>query len=336
MILDVCLSISVSFVFSVVMDEIVLQIGIIKMKRTKMFAATVLSVICTLSLLAQQPAKPYVMPPAPDGVIIDKDIAYLPDDRKEKSDLYLPAKRGKDVRSPAVVIIHGGGFTGGDKGAAREFNIGTNLALNGYVGMSINYVLSTDGKVTWPQNLYDCKTAVRWLRKNADRLQIDAHHIGVIGGSAGGHLSAMLALTGPEDKLDPAQPYGEFSCRVQCAVDLYGPADFSQMDRKLAMLGKTREESPELYRAASPVTYVDKNDPPLLIMHGTADTTVDVKQSELLAAAMKKVGAPHELVIVEGAPHTFHLQPKQRDLRPVVLGFFDKYLKSASSSSRSR
>ena len=66
----------------------------------------------------------------------------------------------------------------------------------------------------------------------------------------------------------------------------------------------------------------------MLILHGTADKTVDVKQSELFAAALKKVGAVHELVIVEGAPHTFHLQPKQRDLRPVVLGFFDKHLRA--------
>ena len=85
-------------------------------------------------------SKPWTMPPAPEGVIIEKDVAYLAADSAEKADLYLPAKRAADVRSPAVVIIHGGGWTGGDKAAAREFNIGTNLALNGYVAMSINYV----------------------------------------------------------------------------------------------------------------------------------------------------------------------------------------------------
>ena len=255
---------------------------------------------------------------------IEKNVAYLPSDRKEKADLYLPVDSAE--RHPAVVIIHGGGWTGGDKGAAREINIGTNLALRGYVGMSINYVLSTNNRVTWPQNLHDCKTAVRWLRKNADRLKIDPDHIGVIGGSAGGHLSAMLGVTGEKDGLDPKSPYGEFSCRVQCAVDLYGPADLLGR-RDHAMFGKTMAEAPELYRAASPVNYVDKDDPPILIMHGTADKTVDVEQSKLFARALEKAGARHELVIVEGAPHTFHLQPKQRDLRPVVLGFFDKYLK---------
>ena len=290
--------------------------------------------ILTLSALvmftSMQPTVVHAQPDkkaAPEGVVIERNVAYLPAERAEKADLYLPAKRAKSERLPAVVIIHGGGWTGGDKGAVREFNIGTTLALNGYVGMSINYLLSTQGSVTWPQNLHDCKTAVRWLRKNADRLQIDPDHIGVIGGSAGGHLSAMLAVTGPTDGLDPKGPYGEYSCRVQCAVDLYGPTDLTQL-RDIAMLGKKRDEAPDLYRAASPTTYADKTDPPVLILHGTADKTVDMKQSELFAAALKKAGVEHELVVVEGAPHSFHLEPKQRDLRPLVLGFFDKHLKS--------
>ena len=268
---------------------------------------------------------------AADAFRIEKDIAYLAPDRKEKADLYLPASSPSGARRPAVVIIHGGGWSGGDKGAAREINIGTNLALNGYVGLSINYVLASTnfnaGKPAWPQNLHDCMTAVRWLRKNAERLQVDPERIGVIGGSAGGHLAALLAVTGEKDGLDPKGPYGEFSCRVKCAVDLYGPADLSG-HRDISMFAKTRAEAPELYRAASPVTYVDKLDPPILIIHGTADKLVDVEQSKLFAAKLKAVGARHELVIVEGAPHTFHLQPKQRDLRPVVLGFFDKHLKA--------
>jgi len=265
---------------------------------------------------------------AAENVRVEKDVDYLGPDRKEKADLYLPVDVPKGRRCPGVVIIHGGGWSGGDKGQAREINIGTTLAQHGYVCMSINYVLATKDStaVTWPQNLHDCKTAVRWLRKNAARLQLDPDHIGAIGGSAGGHLTAMLALTEAKDGLDPKGPYGEFPCRIQAAVDLYGPADLlTWLD--ISMFRKTRAEAPDLYRAASPATYADKNDPPLLIMHGTADKTVDVQQSKDFAAALAKAGTPHELVIVEGAPHTFHLQPKQQDLRPLVLGFFDKYLK---------
>ena len=261
---------------------------------------------------------------AADEIRTERDINYLGGGRKEKADLYLPANPQPGQKFPAVVIIHGGGWSGGEKRAAREINIGTTLALNGYVGMSIDYVLANNEHPgpTWPQNLHDCKTAVRWLRANAERLQIDAAHIGVIGGSAGGHLAAMVGLCGGE--LDPP---GEGDCRVQCAVDLYGPVlCFDKRD--LAMFRKTRAEAPELYKQADPRSHIDPRDPPLLILHGTADKTVAVADSEALAAAMKAAGAAHQLEIIPDAPHTFHLQPKQRDLRPLVLGFFDKHLKA--------
>lgn len=270
----------------------------------------------------------FALAASPD-VVIEKNIAYLGPDRVEKADLYRPAVVPTGTRCPGVVIIHGGGWVGGKRNAAREINIGATLAQHGYVGLSIDYLLADSNHVkvvVWPQNLYDCKTAVRWLRKNAGRLQLDPHHIGVIGGSAGGHLAAMVGVTGPESGLDPAGPYGEFSCRVQAVVDLYGPTDWFER-RDLPMFRKTRAEAPELYRQATPMTHVDKNDPPILILHGTADKTVEVAQSEKFAAALKKAGANHQLVIVEGGPHSFHLQPKQQDLRPLVLGFFDKHLK---------
>jgi len=139
-------------------------------------------------------------------------------------------------------------------------------------------------------------------------------------------LACMVGFTGPRDGLDPTGPHGEQSCAVNCVVDLYGPADFSE-SKDITALRKTRIEAPELYRAFSVLTYLDKNDPPVLIMHGTADSTVPVSQSELLAAALKKYGIEHKLEIVEGAPHTFHLQPKEKDLRPIVLAFFAKHLR---------
>ncbi len=264
-----------------------------------------------------------------DEIRIEHDVNYLGADRKEKADLYLPTPHSMSQRFPGVIIIHGGGWSGGDKRQLREVNISTNLARRGYVCMSINYLLAdprgTD--ITWPRNLYDCKSAVRWLRRNAARFQVDPGHIGAIGGSAGGHLSAMLALTGAKDGLDPQEPYGEFSCGVQAAVDLYGPADLLNW-QDLSMLRKKRSEAPEAYIKASPLTYADKTDPPLLIFHGTADTIVPAQQSELLASALEKAGVPHQLVIVPGGVHGFHLEPKQQDLRPLVLGFFDKYLKA--------
>jgi acetyl esterase/lipase len=260
---------------------------------------------------------------AADVIRTEHDVDFLGAGRKEKADLYLPSEARPEQKFPAVVIIHGGGWAGGDKRAAREINIGTTLALHGYVGMSINYVLANKDHPgpTWPQNLHDCKTAVRWLRANAERLNVDPEHIGVIGGSAGGHLAAMVGLTGGE--LDPP---GEGDCRVQCAVDLYGPVLCFEK-RDLVMFRKTRAEAPALYKQADPRTYIDKSDPPLLILHGTADKTVPVADSEALASALKAAGVEHQLEVIPDAPHTFHLQPEQRDLRPLVLGFFDKHLR---------
>jgi acetyl esterase/lipase len=262
------------------------------------------------------------------AVRIEKGVFYLPAERAEKADLYLPPVFETGKKYPGVLIIHGGGWTSGKRDAAREINIGTTLASHGYVCLSIDYLLHDpmSDKTCWPQNLHDCKTAVRWLRANRERLQLDADHIGVIGGSAGGHLACMVGVTQSRDGLDPAVPYGDQSCAVNCVVDLYGPTDFTD-SKDIAALRKPRSEAPELYRAFSVLTYLDKNDPPTLIMHGTADATVPLAQSELLAAALTKLGVEHQLVIVEGAPHTFHLQPKEQDLRPIVLAFFDKHLK---------
>jgi acetyl esterase/lipase len=262
---------------------------------------------------------------ATESVRTELDVDYLGGGRKEKADLYLPATLQPGQKFPAVLIIHGGGWAGGEKRAVREINIGTTLALNGYVGMSIDYVLANSEHPgpTWPQNLQDCKTAVRWLRANAERLHVDPAHIGVIGGSAGGHLAAMVGLCGGE--LDPP---GEGDCRVQCAVDLYGPVLWFEQ-RNLAMFRKTRTEAPELYKQADPRSHIDRDDPPLLILHGTADKTVAVADSEALATAMKSASAAFQLEIIPDAPHSFHLQPRQRDLRPLVLGFFDKHLKPA-------
>ena len=276
-------------------------------------------------------------PPAyPSDVKVEADVAYLPEDRKEKADLYHPPQRPEGTRLPAVLVIHGGGFNDGDKARAREINIGRHLALNGFVAMSINYKLRRmKDQVTWPQSVHDAKTAVRWLRKNADALGIDPERIGVIGCSAGGNLAAMLATTGPADGLDPAAPLAEFSAHVRCAVDFYGAVDLMNY-HDMKMFAKTRAEAPELYRKASPVTYVDAKDAPILMVHGTADETVPLSQSETLAAALKAAGVEHELIVVPGGPHTFYLESKDLDLRPQVLGFLRKHLTAPTPATTHR
>lgn len=264
---------------------------------------------------------------------MERDVPYLGPDRAEKADLYLPPEGPPGHMHPGIVIIHGGGWTGGDKAAPREVNIGTTLAAAGYVCLSINYQLAKPGMPTFPANIQEAKRAVRWLRKNSARLRLDDAKIGAIGGSAGGHLTALLALTGPECGLDPPDD-ADISCRIQAAVPLYphcastweGGTPLQTYD-SLPMFAKPRGEAAGLWDSALPIKSLSADDPPLLLLHGTADKTTPLAQSTRLHEAAVKAGVPCELVVIEGAVHSFDLQPPQRDLRPAVVAFFDRHLK---------
>ncbi|NDA68917.1 MAG: alpha/beta hydrolase, partial [Verrucomicrobia bacterium] len=147
--------------------------------------------------------------------------------------------------------------------------MGVELALHGYICMSIDYRLWNTGvkSPTWPQSLFDAKTAVRWLRTEAVRLQVDPERIGVFGNSAGGNLAAMLAVTTPDDGLEPAAPLPGVSTRVKCAIDFYGALDLPNY-HDMKMFLQTRAENPAIYRKASPVTYVKSGAAPMLLIHG--------------------------------------------------------------------
>jgi acetyl esterase/lipase len=270
---------------------------------------------------------------APDltGVQVEKDVPYLGASAAEKLDLYRPEKLDPGRRYPAIVIIHGGGWTGGSKGDAREQNFATTLVLAGYICVSIDYTLATPQRSTWPQNLYQCKSAVQFLRQNARRYQIDPKHIGVMGGSAGGHLSLMVGLTSVTGSFAPPGPYGHVSSRVQAVADFYGPSDLATVFPDPCcetMFGVKWTEKPALWEQASPINYVTRRAPPVLVIHGTEDATVPISQSELLLKKLEAEGVPHQYLRVSGAGHSFDLQPPQQDLRAAVIAFFDKYLQA--------
>jgi beta-galactosidase len=271
------------------------------------------------------------------------DVSYLEAGRSEKLDLYLPARDPADPPSPAVVWIHGGGWTGGSKKEARAQEVCGTLAGAGYVCASIDYRLGAD---SWPGDLFDCKNAVRFLRVHAADYHIDPDRIAVMGGSAGGHLALMVGLTAGEPALEPQAPYPGIPDMVGAVVDLYGPADLLTLrgaDAKgnalakpavnadpTAALGKDSQAGLDLWRAASPVNHVSPDSPPVLIAHGTVDSLVNFGQSAELERILTQNGVAHEFVALEHVGHSFDLtswdgKPMSRDLRPVVLGFLRQY-----------
>ena len=240
----------------------------------------------------------------PNPVFRLSDLAFLGAERKEKLDLYLPNGAARSDR-PAVVFIHGGGFTGGDKAEYRSASVSADLARAGYVVVSCNYVLGTKtAPGVWPQNIADSRAAVRWVRGHAKELGVNPEKIAVAGGSAGGYLALMVGLS--DDKTGPGgDPQASVSAKVAAVIDLYGVVNFSKHGK-----GDVPGVAAAQQASYLPENQCDPQDPPVLILHGTADTTVDIQQSKDMAMALAKAKVDHELIIVTGAPHTFDLHPK--------------------------
>lgn len=241
----------------------------------------------------------------PNPVFRLSNLAFLPEGRPERLDLYVQYARDFKVRRPGVLFIHGGGFTGGDKAEYRSASVSADLARAGYVVVSCNYVLGPKTKEgVWPRNIADCRDAVRWVRSHAKALGVNPDKIAIAGGSAGGYLALMVGLS--DDKTGPGgDPQAAVSAKVSAVVDFYGVVNFSKHGK-----GDVPGAAAAQQAAYLPENQCDPKDPPVLILHGTADTTVDIQQSKDIAAALAKAKVDHELIIVAGAPHTFDLHPK--------------------------
>lgn len=248
------------------------------------------------------------------------DIPYLGEGRHEAMDLYLPPGDGEGQARPAMVVIHGGGFCGGDKADLREQSICADLVHEGYVCASINYALATreDRWCAFPQNLRDAKSAVAHLRQRAHEYGLDAERIGAIGGSAGGVLSLWLALTAECDSLRPPGIPADMSVAVQAAVNLYGPTDFGQP--------LPFSTSARLVEEVSPIHQAKAGAPPILTVQGTDDELVSPVHAQLLHEALERAGVHSQVVMVPGGRHGMDLQPPQADLRPTVLAFLKETL----------
>jgi acetyl esterase/lipase len=288
-------------------------------------------------------ALPAIAPAAPAARVLS-DVPFLAAGRKEKLDLYLPPVTPGSGPAPAVVMIHGGGWVAEDKADAREQHICGALARAGYVCASVNYRL---GNGSWPTNLLDCKNAVRFLRVHAADYGIDPARLAVIGCSAGGHLALMIGFTAADSRFEPEAPYPGVSSSVKAVVEMYGITDLlSRQDttpegkptgkprdsHAPEVLGAKRTENPELWRSASPVTYIGRSSPPVLIIHGLADATVDYEQAKELDRDLEANGVWHRMILLPGVGHQFDLtsnklgKPLPRDLTPDVLDFLSRWV----------
>ena len=230
-------------------------------------------------------------------------------DRTMEMDIYRPNDAWGKM--PAIVCIHGGGWAKGSReshGAMAQA-----LASRGYVAATISYRLS--GEAKFPAQIHDCKAAVRFLRSHADEYGIDADHIGAIGLSAGGHLTALLATSGGVAELEGSGGSPGSSSVIQAAVPMGAQTDFlSERTREVSaaepkgaiwqqFLGGTQEERPAVYRNASPLTHLDAGDPPCWFIageHDDASTHADVFREQ-----MKHHGISSGLTVINDAPHGF-------------------------------
>lgn len=272
-------------------------------------------------------------PAIPQGAKLISNLEYAQvGDQKLLLDLYVPEKSEGPL--PVIIGIHGGGWASGRKEQAQ----GIRQASRGYAVACIRYRLS--GEAIFPAQIIDCKAAVRWLRANAKRYNLDSDRIGVTGHSAGGHLASLLGTSAGVKDFEKGG-HLERSSEVWAVCALSGPTDFLQMDARAAkearfkhdasnspesrLIGGAIQENKAKVARANPITYIGKETPPFLLIHGDQDPVVPAHQAELLHEALQKAGIEVRIHLVKGGGHDIG----GREVNELVDAFFDKHLKNA-------
>ena len=269
-------------------------------------------------------------------VNIVRDLVYKRvDGHNLQLDIYSPNSISHPL--PVVLWIHGHRWSYGSK----EQHPSVNLMAHGYIVVSLDYRLS--GEAPFPAAIEDCKAAVRWLRANATTYHIDPDHIGAWGHSAGGHLAALLGTSGGVAELEGAGDNPAFSSRVQAVCDMSGPSDILELYETVSslnngsgrrvksaveqFLGGSVEQNRAKAIAASPITYVSKDDAAFLIIHGENDMSIPVSQGEVFVEKLKAAGVDATLEIATGRGHSIGAPRFASE----IIGFFDKHLKLSGS-----
>ena len=256
-------------------------------------------------------------------------------------DIFVPRQPTRAL-TPAILWLHGGGWERGDKNG----NSGALLLADArFVTASIFYRLSGDDP--FPADIEDCKCAIRYLRANATKYGIDPNRIGVAGASAGGHLAELVATADEKAGLEGSGGWPDVSSRVQAASAYYGVSDFTvgamqfqhHTGKVVVKLFRGDENSkPALYRQASPIRYVSKDSPPLLLVHGEQDDLVPFSQSVEMTRAYQDTGLTVEFIPVKNAGHDFEqigpeaITPSVDEIHRKTVAFFKRYLDAERSS----
>ncbi|MEO6978707.1 MAG: alpha/beta hydrolase [Mucilaginibacter sp.] len=302
------------------------------MKKLKIFLTIAICIILFKNTsFAQSNPKTSIFPP---GTTLYGDIPYANDTlKKHQLDIYLPPV--KKATYPLIVWIHGGAWMLNDKYADMGYMTQTLKAFadSGYAVASIDYRYSTTA--VFPAQVQDCNQALEFLYDNAGKYSLDKDRIALIGFSAGGHLANMMALSANNNVkafyADDKKP----KFKIKLCLDFYGPSDFSELNGNESadpkspvslLLGATVTARPDLANIASPITYIDKNDPPFLIVQGEKDQSVNPEQSKLLSSRLTAVGVKNELVIVPGAPH-YGVMFDADYIRKSMFVLLDKYMR---------
>jgi len=243
----------------------------------------------------------------PDNVKEILDIEYgTGGERKLQLDMYLP--KGRKKATPAIIFIHGGAWKSGKRSDMKFYCV--KFAEKGYVTATVTYRLT--GQASFPAAVHDVKCAIRWLRANAAKYQVDPERIVVSGNSAGGHLSMMIGYS-DNQSLEGSGGNNDVSSRVCAVVNFYGPTDLTtDFAKKQGVVkefigGKTFDEAPDAYKLASPIFHLTEDDPPTLIFHGTIDNTVPIAQADKLADKLKELRIDYVYEKYDGWPHVMDL-----------------------------